>query len=83
MNAVSFCGQTVAWGIRPEWTEATVVNVPIGQAVVRRKVRNREAVKVYTRSTSGELSEHLVEPLADGTLKLLWPRATNKREVEA
>ena len=73
MNAVNFCGQTVAWGIRPEWTEAEVVNGPINHRVVRRKVRNRQAVKVYTRSDRGEFSEHLVEPLADDWVCALSP----------
>ena len=72
---MTIAGQQVAWGIRPEWAEAVIFDVPVTASVVKRRFRCKDAAQVFVKEGC-KVTRHYVA-LADGGLKLLWPVGMN------
>ncbi len=75
---MTILSKQVAFGVRPEWATAPIVNVPEGAEVVRRRFRFRDVGVAFVRCR-GVISRHHLA-LAPGGLELLWPNAVNRKE---
>jgi hypothetical protein len=78
MNAVTILGEPVAWGVRPEWATAPILNLTEGM-VVRRRFRNRKVGVAFVRC-GNELRQHYLG-LAEGGLILLSLVGINRKEA--
>ena len=60
MNAcnIKICGESVAWGVRPEFATMTILNVPAGATLLRRRFRPKSVGVAYVRSQDGAIQRY-------------------------